>query len=109
MAFRRVILYRVQSFLSPRKDLNFGHLPSCDTIESRLLELEQRITDTEADDIIRECKNITAELEQIHNHRANGIILRSKVRWYEEVEKSNKYFVVKGKTKQKEITYQKIS
>ena len=29
-----VILYRVQSFLSPRTDLNFRHLSSCDTIKA---------------------------------------------------------------------------
>ena len=32
MAFQGVILCRVQSFLSPRMDLNFRHLSSCDTI-----------------------------------------------------------------------------
>ena len=32
MAFQGVILYSVQSFLSPRIDLNFRHLFSCDTI-----------------------------------------------------------------------------
>ena len=31
MAFREVILSRVQSFLSPRIDLNFRHLSSFDT------------------------------------------------------------------------------
>ena len=34
MALRGVILYRVQSFLSPRMNLNFRHLSSCDTIEA---------------------------------------------------------------------------
>ena len=33
VTFRAVILYRMQSFLSPRIDLNFRHLLSCDTIE----------------------------------------------------------------------------
>ena len=62
-------------------------------LESRLQELEQRIVDTEAEikNIIDE--NTKAELEQIHNHIANGIILRSKERWYEEGEKNNKYFL----------------
>ena len=34
MAFREVILYRVQSFLSPppRIDINFRHSSSCDTV-----------------------------------------------------------------------------
>ena len=34
MAFRGVILSRVQSFLSPRTDSNFRHLSSCDTLET---------------------------------------------------------------------------
>ena len=34
VTFRGVILYRIQSFLSPRIDLNFRHLLSCDTIVS---------------------------------------------------------------------------
>ena len=34
VTFRGVILYRIQSFLSPRTDLNFRHLLSCDTIVS---------------------------------------------------------------------------
>ena len=49
-------------------------------------------------------ENTKAELEQIHYHITNGIILRSKVKWYEEGEKNNKYFFVTGKTKQNEIT-----
>ena len=32
IAFWGVTLYRIQSFLSPRKDMNFRHLSSCDTI-----------------------------------------------------------------------------
>ena len=32
MAFRGVILYRVQPFLFPGTDLNFRHLSSCGTI-----------------------------------------------------------------------------
>ena len=40
MAFWGIILYRIQSFLSPRADLNFRHLFSCDTIVSiRLLDI----------------------------------------------------------------------
>ena len=74
--------------------------------ESRLQELDQRIVDSEAESegIIDEYENTKAELEQIHNHTANGIILRSKVRWYEEGEK-NKYFLSLEKRKKNEITY----
>ena len=34
MAFQGAILYRVQSFLTPRIDSNFRHLSSCETIGS---------------------------------------------------------------------------
>ena len=34
MAFREVILCRVQSFLSSQMDLKFRHLSSCDTIKA---------------------------------------------------------------------------
>ena len=47
-------------------------------------------------------ENTKAELEQIHNHIANGIILRSNIRWYEVGEKNNKYFLAlekRNKTK----------
>ena len=38
VTFRGVILYRIHSFLSPRIDLNFRHLLSCETI-ARLLPI----------------------------------------------------------------------
>ena len=38
MAFRGVILYRVHLFLSPRTDLNFRHLSSCDTMTTAISE-----------------------------------------------------------------------
>ena len=37
MALPKVILYRVQSFLSPRTDLNFRHLFSCDTTVQKFI------------------------------------------------------------------------
>ena len=54
--------------------------------------------------IIDDYDNTKAELEQIHNHIANEIILRSKVRWYEEGEKNNKYFLsLENETKRNHI------
>ena len=40
VTFWGVILYRIQSILSPRIDLNFRHLLSCDTIVAFLLYFE---------------------------------------------------------------------
>ena len=51
-------------------------------------------TEAEVENIIDDYENTKAELEQIHNHIANRIILRLKVRWYEEREKNNKNFLL---------------
>ena len=40
-AFQGVILYSVKSFLSSRKDFNFRHLSSCDTIPYKSTEIFQ--------------------------------------------------------------------
>ena len=41
---------------------------------------------------INEYDNLKAELQQIYEAKAKGAILRSKVRWVEQGEKSTKYF-----------------
>ena len=39
-----------------------------------------------------EYKSAKQELNRIYSHIANGCVLRSKARWYEEDEKASKYF-----------------
>ena len=43
--------------------------------------------------IVAEYKNAKNELENLYDNITNGIILRSKARWYEEGEKNTKYFL----------------
>ena len=40
-----------------------------------------------------EYKSAKQELDRIYDHIADGCILRSKARWYEEGEKASKYFL----------------
>jgi hypothetical protein len=45
------------------------------------------------DENIEQYNKLKLELEQIENHKTEGLIIRSKVRWYEQGGKSNKYFL----------------
>ena len=46
-----------------------------------------------SEESLQEFYNVKAELETIENHRAKGIILRSKTQWTEEGEKNTAYFL----------------
>ena len=47
--------------------------------------------------LLTEHERIQAELENLYDYIADGAILRSKTRWYEEGEKNTKYFLSLGK------------
>ena len=42
---------------------------------------------------LKEYNSVKQELEQIYNYITEGIILRTRTDWYEEGEKSTKYFL----------------
>ena len=42
---------------------------------------------------MEEYNNVKSELEKIYEYITDGIIMRSKSQWYEEGEKTTKYFV----------------
>ena len=48
------------------------------------------------------------ELERFYDKKTEGIIVRSRARWHEHEEKSNKYFFKFRKTKPHEKTYYEI-
>jgi len=50
----------------------------------------------EVENILEECK---AELENLYEEKANGLIVSARARWYEYGEKSTKYFFEFGKKK----------
>ena len=63
------------------------------SLESKLKKLESNITVTSTDLELKEYNSIKQELEQIYNYITEGIILRTRTDWYEEGEKSTKYFL----------------
>ena len=51
-------------------------------------------TDKDEEKIINlQIQQIETELEKIDDYRTQGLIVRSQVRWFEQGEKSNKYFL----------------
>ena len=63
------------------------------SLESKLDSLENNITVTSMDLELKQYNSVKQELEQIHNYITEGIILRTRTVWYEEGEKSTKYFL----------------
>ena len=60
--------------------------------ESKLESLENNITVTSTDLVLKEYNSVKQELEQIYNYITEGIILGTRTVWYGEGEKSTKYF-----------------
>ena len=62
-------------------------------LELRVKELEVLISSNAEETFIQEYHDCKHQREEIYNYITQGIILRSKVDWYEHGEKSSKYFL----------------
>ena len=64
-------------------------------LENKVLDLEKQMVNSPniSDALVTDYEGAKTELENLHNYIADGAILRSKVRWYEEGEKCSKYFL----------------
>lgn len=66
-------------------------------LEDKLHDLEQRVdassNEEHTNSLQDEIVNVKAELSEIDNYKTEGLILRSRARWYEKGEKSNSYFL----------------
>ena len=68
------------------KDRNF--------LEKELKKLEKNLNNFETNEYYLECKQ---KLQNIYTKKVNGIRIRSKCNWYENGEKSTKFFLNLGK------------
>ena len=62
-------------------------------LENEVVHLENELVENNSEPLISEYETAKKELDIIYNHITDGIILRSRARWYEEGEKSTKYFL----------------
>ena len=66
-------------------------------VENKLKQFAYILSVSSLPDVVKEYEECKAKLESINDHTTQGIILRSKITWYEKGEKSNKYFLNLGK------------
>ena len=76
-----------------------------DILTDELRKLEVDITENNSEQI----KLKRQEVEQLMSEKTEGIILRSKVRWYEQGEKSTKYFYNLEKRNHQKKTMKKLN
>ena len=62
-------------------------------LENKVEHFANILSISSTPDVVKEYEECKAKLESISDHINQGIILRSKVTWYEKGEKSNKYFL----------------
>ena len=64
-------------------------------LENKVLALEKQMVNSPniSDTLVADYEGAKTDLENLYNYIADGAILRSKVRWYEEGEKCSKYFL----------------
>ena len=62
-------------------------------LERKVAELEILIASNSDDQVHKEYNQYKIELETLYNYITAGLILRSKISWYEHGEKSSKYFL----------------
>ena len=74
-------------------------------LERQLCELERNLT---TENRVSKYNEVKQELKQIGDEKINGQIIRSKVRWHEEGERSTKYFLGLEKAKAVKKHLQKL-
>ena len=70
-----------------RKQTNREH-----SLRQELMNLENILGHRPSDDLIGQVENVKNELTKIDDNKLQGSIIRSKIKWTEEREKSSKYF-----------------
>ena len=62
-------------------------------LENKVKDLTNKLKTSSTESEVKEYEECKAEFEKMYDHLTQGIILWSKVVWYEKGEKSNKYFL----------------
>ena len=76
-----------------RHSINMEQKAKRNKLELRVKELDALISSNAEETLIQEYQKCKHQLEEIYNYVTQGIIIRSKVDWYEHGEKSSKYFL----------------
>ena len=63
------------------------------SLENRVKQLETKISTSSNEELLEQYNKAKNDLEALYDYTTEGIILRSKTDWYEQEEKSFKYFL----------------
>ena len=63
------------------------------TLEKKVYDLERAISESTDPNLVQEYNDAKEELGKLYDYITQGIILRSRAKWYEEGEKSSSYFL----------------
>ena len=86
-----ILKYEIRKFtISYSKRINQARLKEEKDLEKKLITLEKSLKEG---DTLTEYTNTKQRLRELENEKINGMIVRSKVKWHEEGEKSTKYFL----------------
>ena len=92
-----ILKYKIRCFtISFSKGLAKKKRLERDLLEPELKTLKENL---HCDGNLEKYNNCKTNLEQIYDHIAEGIKVRTKTQWYEEGEKSSKFFLNLEKTK----------
>ena len=78
-------------------------------LERKVTEMESKICSSSSNYVLKEYHETKAELEQIYDYITEGIIFCSRSTWYEQGEKSTKYFFNIGKAPKVKNICEKIN
>ena len=73
------------------------------TLEKKVKELESRLRSNSDEALVEQYNKSKNESENLYNYITEGIIIRSKVNWYEYGEKSSKYVLSLEKKNKKDF------
>ena len=79
------------------------------SLEERLKECQVKCDEDPTPENLNDLKIIQTEYDRYYDYITQGIIIRSRVNWYEQGEKSNKYFLNLENAKKKKSSIRKLS
>jgi len=104
-----LLKYEIRKFtisFSKAKARNFKATQK--SLEEKIILIESNPNWEKVEHLTQEHTELKAELEKYYSHITEGLILRSKVNWYEYGEKSNKYFLTLERRKKSKTHIRKL-
>ena len=92
---REILKYKIKEFtrkysINKKAAENAARI----NLESKLKTLSNSLSSGCSDEILKEYEDCKTKLESLNDNVTNGLIVKSRVNWYEKGEMSNKFFII---------------